>query len=134
MLKTYCGGCHCGAIRYEADLDLSKGTAKCNCTFCFKARLWTVIIKPGAFRLLAGQALVSDYYKPGGAVHHYFCSSCGIRSFERGHLGVLGGDFVTVNVSCLEEIDSEELLSVPIFYKNGRDNQWFLPPAQTWHL
>jgi hypothetical protein len=134
MLKTYCGGCHCGAIRYEADLDLSKGTAKCNCTFCFKARLWTVIIKPGAFRLLAGQALVSDYYKPGGAVHHYFCSSCGIRSFERGHLGVLGGDFVTVNVSGLEEIDSEELLSVPIFYKNGRDNQWFLPPAQTWHL
>ena len=29
-LKLHTGGCHCGAIRYEVELDASRG-GRCNC-------------------------------------------------------------------------------------------------------
>ena len=61
MLKTYSGSCHCGVVRFEVDLDIAAGTGKCNCTLCVKMRLWSVQTDPEAFRLIAGEADLTDY-------------------------------------------------------------------------
>ena len=133
MKKTYAGGCHCGAVRYEADIDLGAGTFKCNCSICTKARNWVTMVKPEAFRLLAGEADLTDYQFGAKKIHHLFCRRCGIHAFGWGNLPDLGGKVYAVNVNCLDAEDSE-LAAAPVTFVDGRHDNWQSPPAEVRHL
>jgi hypothetical protein len=134
MLKTYRGGCHCGAVRFEADLDLSQGTGKCNCSICTKIRNWGITIKPEAFRLISGADDLSDYQFGSKSAHHLFCRHCGVRSFGRGNIPEIGGEYVSVQLATLDDATPAELIEAPVKYFNGRDNDWWHAPAETRHL
>ncbi|GAP96629.1 GFA family protein [Leptolyngbya sp. NIES-2104] len=134
MNKTYKGSCHCGKVSFEADLDLSAGTSKCNCSICAKTRLWGVIVKPEAFRLLTSEADLSDYQFGTRSVHHLFCKHCGVRSFGQGYVEEIGGAFYSVNIACLDNVDDEELANTPVHYQDGRNDNWQSSPIETRHL
>jgi hypothetical protein len=135
MLKTYSGSCHCGAVRFEADLDLSAGTGKCNCSICTKIRLWLVNVKPEAFRLMTSEAELTDYQGANRVAHHLFCKHCGIHPFERidAH-NMTSEEYLNINVTCLESVDIDELMAAPVAYYDGRNDNWDSRPDEVRHL
>jgi hypothetical protein len=134
MKKTYIGSCHCQAVRFEADMDLAAGTSKCNCSICTKTRTWEVLIKPDAFRLLAGKDALSEYKFGSKQAAHLFCRHCGTQVFGQGYLEEIGGDYVAVRLASLDNAEIEELVTAPVKYMDGRNDNWWNTPAQTRHL
>jgi hypothetical protein len=134
MLKTYHGSCHCGAVRFEAEIDLAAGTGKCNCSICTKRRNWGALLKPDAFRLLSGEEVLSDYSFGTGQGSHRFCSKCGSAPFSQGDVPEIGGAFVSVQLGALDDATDEELAAAPVSYSDGRNNAWWNPPAVTSYL
>ena len=133
MKKTYHGSCHCGAVRFEADLDLSAETSRCNCSFCRKARFWKAIAKADELRVTAGRDMLSEYTVT-GFITHSFCRRCGIKPFGRGHMEALGGTFYGVNLACLDDATDEELAEAPVIFQDGRHDDWQHVPAETRYL
>lgn len=131
-MKTYHGSCHCGAVRYEADIDIARGTIKCNCSICTKMRFWAVQVPPSGFRLLQGREALREYRFHLRRDGHNFCGECGINLFSTG--AAASGPFVAVTVSSIDDLPVEDLLAAPLRVFDGRNDEWARPPQETRHL
>lgn len=141
MLKSYRGSCHCGAVGFTCEIDLSEGIRKCNCTFCRKSRMLKTFAYKGRFSLLRGGDRLSDYQAepsswPPGHVHHYFCGRCGFRAFSKGFLDFapFDGEFHAVNVACLDDVTAEEIAAAPVIHEDGLNERHDRAPTFTAHL
>jgi hypothetical protein len=81
MTNTIKGGCHCGEVRFEADVPQAVEVLDCNCSICAMTGFRHLIVPHSDFRLQSGKGVLSSYRFGTGAAEHLFCSRCGIKSF-----------------------------------------------------
>ncbi len=133
MIKTYQGSCHCGAVTFEADLDLAESTYRCNCSICRRTRFWPAVAREEGFRLLSGESELTQYLFNSKKNQHYFCKHCGVRPFGIGTETPIGKMY-GVNLGCLTGVTEEELAGLKITYVDGMHDQWQKSPEFFRHL
>jgi hypothetical protein len=123
--KKHLGNCHCGAVRFEVDIAADARVGRCNCTICRRTAVTGMIVKPAAFRLLSGKESLTEYEWGGRIAKRFFCKTCGVHCFAPGHLEQLGGDYVSVNLNCVDDFELDEAMVV---YWDGRHDNWQAGP------
>ena len=93
------GGCHCGAVRFAADVPPDVELLDCNCSICAKAGYLHLNVLHSAFELISGRDHLRAYRVGTGKAEHLFCHECGVKSFyqPRSH-----PDCWSVNFRCLD--------------------------------
>ena len=96
MNEPISGGCHCGAVRYEAAGE-SKFSIHCQCTDCRKfsgSGHKSIMKMPADGMTVTGQVTGYDYQGGSGAViTHHFCTKCGAGVYSK-HAGVENAVFL----------------------------------------
>jgi hypothetical protein len=100
------GGCHCGAVRFEAALPDVVEAQSCNCSMCAMTGFIHIIVPESRFRLLAGADHLTSYTFNTHTARHLFCSACGVKSFYRPRSNPDGW---SVNARCLDDPEAVKL-------------------------
>jgi hypothetical protein len=132
-LQTYRGSCHCGAVRFEADLDLTQPSYRCNCSICRRTRFWVAVGTPDRFRRISGESELTEYRFNTRKNQHFFCKHCGVRAFGVGNDTPIG-KMIGVNIGCLDGVPEEALSKIPIMCIDGMNDRWGDAPAFFAHL
>jgi len=100
------GGCHCGAVRFDAEVPRQVELLDCNCSICAKTGFRHLMIPHGDFRLLSGEVALVSYRFGTGAADHLFCRHCGVKSFyqPRSH-----PDCWSVNANAVDDLAALEV-------------------------
>lgn len=93
-VRTHRGGCDCGAVRYELEIDPNTDdvlTAPSELT-----------VRAREFKLLAGEECVSGHELATPHVHHFYCELCGVCSFTRHNVEQQSAAFYAVDLRRLD--------------------------------
>lgn len=106
MTRTYIGSCHCGAVKFEVDLDLDHVRSG-NCSICTKRGALNVRVPPERFRPITPIEDLRLYQWHTHTAKDYFCVTCGIQPYRRPRTSP---DVWTINARCLDDIDLDSIL------------------------
>lgn len=109
------GGCHCGKVRFEVDIEIEK-VLSCNCSICQK-RGSLLAFAPIENLKAQGESEMATYTFNKHMIKHMFCKTCGILPFGKG-TGRDGKVMAAINVRCLDNVD---LNRFEVQNVNGKD-------------
>jgi hypothetical protein len=98
--RPYKLACHCGAIRFEVDAELS-GLHECNCSSCRRHGFLHWKVPSKGVTLKTERVRLSAYAWRDLTGAHHFCPTCGTPLIRTGY----PDDKVSVNARCIEGID-----------------------------
>ena len=99
---TFNGSCHCGAVKFTAELAQGFSSARrCTCSICRMRGAVAVTSTQDGFRVTQGQEQLATYRFNTKTAEHHFCSVCGIYTH---HKRRSNPDELGVNVACLEGV------------------------------
>lgn len=113
-MTDYQGRCHCGAVQFYVVAEIDE-LIVCDCSLCTKKNALMVTVRYSDLKILKGIEWLTLYQWNTGKAEHYFCSKCGIYTFNRRRMNP---DFCSVNAYCLEGLD---LTSLQIRKDTGRN-------------
>ena len=111
MAQTYEGGCHCGAVRFSCEADLST-VLECNCSHCSKKGFLLAFVPKHQFRLTSGEDKLTEYRFNKHVIAHQFCSICGVQPHGFGKMPD-GTETAAINARCIDGVDLTTLNRVP---------------------
>ncbi|MBI1361915.1 MAG: GFA family protein [Alphaproteobacteria bacterium] len=122
-MPTYHGSCHCGAVRFTIDAEISE-IYTCDCSLCRRKSARMTTVHESRLIITEGEDKLNLYQWNARIAKHYFCSVCGIYPF---HKKRSMPDHYGVNVACLEDFDAS---SVPFRAADGKDMPIVDPSAR----
>jgi hypothetical protein len=110
--RQFTGGCHCGAVRFEAELtDGLDRVVRCTCSYCRMKGSVMAFTELAALRITAGEDSLATYQFNTGAARHFFCSRCGIHTH---HQRRFDPTQFAINVACLDGVSPYDFEAVPV--------------------
>lgn len=111
MLETREGGCHCGRVRFRAEVDLDL-LSHCSCSICTKKGILHLPVLHERLEILSGAEEMTTYTFGTGTAKHTFCRHCGIHAFYQPRSDP---ENYSVNARCLDDYNPATMLPRRLF-------------------
>ncbi|GIY75078.1 centromere protein V [Caerostris extrusa] len=127
-LIRHTGGCHCGAVRFNAFAPSKVKIYKCNCSVCVKKQIKAFLVPSEKFEILQGKDNLTEYTFNTGEAKHWFCKTCGVQSFYKPRSNP---DGISVMIYCLDPGTIQETEEIEFDGQNWEESIMKEQPVYT---
>ena len=106
------GGCHCGAVRYRAEIPAGAVVRRCNCSICAMKGVLMFDVPLENLEATSGQEVLALYTFGSHQAKHRFCAKCGIHVFHRTRSDP---DKFGLNAASLDGVSPYDFVEVAVF-------------------
>ena len=104
-MTRYSGTCHCKAVEFQVETDLTAGF-QCDCSLCKRKNAIMHRVSKEQFRVVKGMDDLTLYQWNTRVAEHYFCKHCGIYTH---HQMRTRPDSIGINVGCVDDVNARAL-------------------------